>query len=76
MDWKFKKMVDTVCDVVTSGSYSKELINECLMHLANKTYQMGLDDAPAKEEVVPVTDLTHIPEVFVQIQKNGNFNGN
>ena len=63
MQWKYEKMVDTVCQAICSGGYGPEAVKQFLMHLSEKVYEMGRGDAPVEKEI-PVTDLTHVPEVF------------
>lgn len=63
MKWRYESMVDSVCQAICGGSYGPDAIKQFLMHLATKTYEMGKEDVVVSEPI-PITDLTHIPEVF------------
>jgi len=67
MKWKYESMVDSVCQAICGGGYGPEAIKQFLMHLATKTYEMGKAEVVVRESI-PITDLTHIPEVFAHVK--------
>lgn len=63
MQWKFDKLVEGARDAICSKGYGPKAIEDILRHLMGKAYIMGKEE-PVIDNSIPVTDLTHIPEVF------------
>lgn len=72
--WRFDNMVETVRRAVLHGGYSEELVDDILYHVLGRAFRMGREDGAkqTRESVIPITDLTHLPEVWNHVKERWN----
>lgn len=68
--WRFNSMVETVRRAVLHGGYSEELVADILYHALGRAFRMGREECEqrTRESVIPITDLTHLPEVWNHVK--------
>jgi len=65
--WKYQGLAESLAQIIKRNPdllSQSELMEEFILHAFDKVYVMGQLDSTIVPAVVPVTDLTDIPEIF------------
>lgn len=65
--WRFQGLAESLVQIIRRNPdivSHAELLEEFLLHAFDKVYGMGQVDPVVAPQLVPVTDLSDVPEVF------------
>lgn len=76
MRWKYEKMAAAAANLINNQPVLKdeEKLGEYILFLFDKVFQSGLIEGKkdGRAPLIPVQDLTHIPEILEAVIKRGN----
>jgi len=79
--WKYQSLAEYAAKAFSSHLRwiidDEQQFTDAILHLLGKSYNMGFVDGyevgKLSKEVIPVTDISHLPEVFAAIKERGNW---
>lgn len=69
--WRYESLAESLANMLARDpdKRGEEMMKDLILHAFDRVYAMGLAQGAPRPTAFPVTDLTHIPEIFARVKE-------